>query len=339
MSSRDSNITIEDVAAEASVSVATVSRALRGLPNVAPSTRERVHEAAARLDYRADPNASRLARGQSGAVAVAIPMLNGWYFSQVVAGIEAVIKEAGYDLLVHGVGDEEARKRFLSGRTPIGNRVDGMVLVDLRVNPDDAIALADEGVVASTVGFRTPQFPSVTLDDIGVGRLAVEYLLDIGHRRIGLIAGIPDDALRFVVPDRRRIGYSDALQAAGIELDPELESVADFSIEGGAEAMASLMKLDEPPTAVFAMSDEIAFGALQVVRDMGLSVPDDVSVVGVDDHDLAAVMNLTTVRQNVIDHGAVAARLLLNSLEDQTIAPVHHSADYELLVRGTTASI
>ncbi len=339
MISREPNITIEDVAAEAAVSVATVSRALRGLPNVAPTTRQRVLDAAARLDYRPDPNASRLAKGRSGAVAVAIPMLNGWYFSQVVAGVEAVVKESGYDLLVHGIGDEEARQRFLTGRTPLGNRVDGMVLVDLRINPEDAEALAEVGLVASTVGFRTPQFPSVTLDDIAVGRLAVEYLLDIGHRRIGVITGIPDDELRFVVPNRRRLGYHDALEAAGIEPNPELESVGDFSIEGGAEAMAALLKMDDPPTAVFAMSDEMAFGAIQTARAMDLTVPGDVSVIGVDDHDLSPVMNLTTVRQRVIDHGAVAARLLLNTLEDSQIAPVHHSADFELVVRGTTASI
>jgi DNA-binding LacI/PurR family transcriptional regulator len=339
MNPRDSNITIEDVAAEAAVSVATVSRALRGLPNVAPSTRQRVLEAAERLDYRPDPNASRLARGRSGALAVAIPMLNGWYFSQVVAGIEAVVKESGYDLLVHGIGDEEARQRFVSGRTPLGNRVDGMVMVDLRVNPEDAEALAKAGVVASTVGFRTPQFPSVTLDDIGVARLAVEYLLDIGHRRIGIIAGIPDDALRFVVPDRRRIGYQDALLAAGIEPDPELEAAGDFSVEGGAEAMVSLMKLEQPPSAVFAMSDEMAFGAIQTARAMELSVPDDVSVIGVDDHDLSAVMDLTTIRQRVIENGAVAARLLLNTLQDSSEPPVHHSVEFELVVRGTTGRI
>ncbi|MGH1489436.1 MAG: LacI family DNA-binding transcriptional regulator [Acidimicrobiales bacterium] len=338
MSSRDSNITIEDVAAAASVSVATVSRALRGLPNVAPSTRDRVLDAASRLEYRPDPNASRLARGRSGAVAVAIPMLNGWYFSQVVAGIEAVVKESGYDLLVHGVGDEEARLRFLSGRTPLGNRVDGLVMVDLRLEPDDALALAEKGVVASTVGFRTSQYPSVTLDDIAVGRLAVEYLLDLGHRRIGIISGIPDDALRFVVPDRRRLGYLDALNAAGIEADPALESVGDFSIEGGAEAMVSLMKLDEPPTAIFAMSDEMAFGAIQTAQSMRLSVPDDVSIVGVDDHDLSQVLNLTTVKQRVIEHGAVAARLLLNTIDNKDEAPVHHLAQFELVVRGTAIS-
>ncbi len=335
-----SKITIEDVAAAAGVSVATVSRALRGLPNVAPATRQQVLAVAERLDYRPDRNASRLAAGSTRTVAVAVPMLNAWYFSQVLAGVEAVLKEEGYDLLVHGVSDEEARRRFVAGRSPIGQRVDGMVLVDLRVLPDEAEALAADGVVATTIGFRTPVFPSVTIDDTAIARLAVEYLLDLGHRRIGLIAGVADDVLRFMVPDRRRSGYLDALNSAGAEIDPALEVAGDFSVDGGRDAMAALMKSDNPPTAVFAMSDEMAFGALQTARELGLKVPNDVAIVGVDDHDLAEVLNLTTVKQRVVDHGAVAARMLINTLNDgSTAAPEHYDASFELVIRGTTAPL
>lgn len=337
MRQREPNITIEDVAAEAGVSVATVSRALRGLPNVAPRTRDRVFEVAERLDYHPDPNASRLATGRSGAVGVVVPMLNGWYFSQVVAGVEAVIKEKGYDLLVHGVGDEDTRQRFLAGRTPLRNKVDGFVLVDLQVSKEDAAQLEKKGVEAVTVGFETPQYSSVMLDDRGVGRTATEHLLRLGHRRIGLISGVPNDTLRFVVPERRRNGYWSALETAGVAPDPELDESGDFSVEGGAAAMATLLQLDEPPTAVFAMSDEMAFGAIQVARAAGLSVPGDLSIIGVDDHDLAPVMDLCTIRQHVIENGALAARLLMNSLLDPSQPPVHETATFELVMRSTTA--
>ncbi|MEM9651902.1 MAG: LacI family DNA-binding transcriptional regulator [Actinomycetota bacterium] len=337
MVNRQTNITIEDVAAAAEVSVATVSRALRGLPNVAEATRERVQRAAAQLEYRPDPNASRLATGRSGAVAVAVPVLNGWYFSQVVAGAEAVVKEAGHDLLVYGVGDEAGRARFLSGGTPLRSRVDGLVLVDLRVSADEAEALAASGVVAATVGFETPPFPSLVLDDRSVAATAVGYLAELGHRRIGLISGIPDDRQRFLVPERRRTGYFDALAAAGLEADPDLEQAGDFSIAGGALAMRALLKIENPPTAVFAMSDEMAFGAIQTAQSSGLSVPEDVSVVGVDDHDLAPAMRLTTVHQPVVENGAVAARLLLNQLSDRHLKPVRAAVDYELVVRASAA--
>lgn len=337
MRHREPNITIEDVAAEAGVSVATVSRALRGLPNVAVTTRDRVFEVAKRLDYHPDPNASRLATGRSGAVAVAVPMLNGWYFSQVVAGVEAVVKEKGYDLLVHGVGDEESRLRFLSSGTPLRNRVDGLVLVDLRVSAEEADQLKSKRVIAATVGFETEHYSSVVLDDVGVARTAVEHLLRLGHRRIGLISGVPNDMLRFVVPEKRRQGYRTALEAAGITPEPAFEQAGDFSVQGGAEAMTRLLKLEEPPSAIFAMSDEMAFGAIQVARAEGLSVPHDISVIGVDDHDLAPVMDLCTVRQHVIENGALAARLLMNALGESTTEPDRRRAEYELVIRSTTA--
>ena len=337
MRQREPNITIEDVATEAGVSVATVSRALRGLPNVATRTRDRVFEVAERLDYQPDPNASRLATGRSGAVGVAVPMLNGWYFSQVVAGVEAVVKEKGFDLLVHGVGDEESRQRFVAGGNPLRNKVDGFIMVDLRVSEEEASLLEKKGVVATTVGFETSMYSSVVLDDCGVGRTATEHLLRLGHRRIGLISGVPNDMLRFVVPERRRSGYWNALEMAGIAPDPALEESGDFSVQGGAEAMTTLLKLDKPPTAVFAMSDEMAFGAIQVARAAGLSIPEDLSIIGVDDHDLAPVMDLCTIRQHVIENGAVAARLLMNALVGPTPEPVHETATFELVVRSTTA--
>ncbi len=337
MRHREPNITIEDVAAEASVSVATVSRALRGLPNVAEPTRDRVLEVAKRLDYRPDPNASRLATGRSGAVAVAVPLLRGWYFSQVVAGVEEVVKEAGYDLLVHGLGNDESRRRFVAGDTPLRNRADGFVLVDLRVSADEISVLASKGIAAVTVGFETPHYPSVMLDDFAVAKTAVEYLISLGHSRIGLIGGISDDKLRFVVPERRRNGYLSALADAGIAPVPAFEQSGAFSVQGGTEAMTNMLDNDVRPTAVFAMSDEMAFGAIQVARAAGLSVPGDMSIMGVDDHDLAPVMELCTMRQDVIENGAIAARLLMNSIADDSASPAHEMADFELVTRSTTA--
>jgi DNA-binding LacI/PurR family transcriptional regulator len=125
---------------------------------------------------------------------------------------------------------------------------------------------------------------------------------------------------------------------AGIAPDPALEECGDFSVQGGAEAMATLLKLDNPPTAVFAMSDEMAFGAIQVARAAGLSIPEDLSIIGVDDHDLAPVMDLCTIRQHVIENGAIAARLLMNSLLGTIPEPAHETATYELVTRSTTAA-
>lgn len=307
--------TIEDVAAAAGVSVATVSRALRGLPNVAPATRERVAQIADQLNYRPDPAASRLAAGRTRTVAIVVPNLSGWYFSQVVGGAEAVLSETGYDLLVMGVSGPEARTRFIEDALELRRRVDGLIVVDIRVGADEAIRLADAAISVVSVGFECEGISSVMLDDVGVGERATAHLLQLGHTNVGLIEGLPDDPLRFAVPNRRREGFEAAHHATGLSPRPELIVSGNFSVEGGSEAMAALLKLEDPPTAVFAMSDEMAMGAIRTARDHGLDVPGDLSVIGVDDHELSTVMGLTTIHQDVAGHGAQAARWIVDDLE------------------------
>ncbi|MEX2625500.1 MAG: substrate-binding domain-containing protein, partial [Ilumatobacteraceae bacterium] len=134
----------------------------------------------------------------------------------------------------------------------------------------------------------------------------------------------------------RRAGYVAALAAAGIDADPELAVLGNFSVLGGRDATHSLLALDDRPTAVFAMSDEMAFGALLAAREAGVRVPDDLSVVGVDDHDVSIAIGLTTVRQPVADHGAHAARLLITQLEGACTGPERHERPFELVVRDTT---
>lgn len=328
--------TIEDVARAAGVSVATVSRALRGLPNVAPSTRLRVQSVAEELRYRADPAASRLAAGRTRSVAMAVPLLDSWYFSKVMAGAEAVLGDAGYDVLIFAIDSDDRRRRVLGG--PLVKRVDGLILVDMRI-PDDELA-ALRAVPLVSIGFEFEGSSSVMVDDPTLAHWAVTHLLDLGHRGIGLVGGLTDDPLRFAVPAQRQQGYRQALTDAGVALRPELEVHGNFSIEGGAEAAAMLLDLDDPPTAIFAMSDEMAFGVMREIWARGLEIPGDVSVVGVDDHDFASVVGLTTVHQQVAAHGAVAARLLLAQLDSSppgsSPEPTVHVAESALVVRTST---
>jgi DNA-binding LacI/PurR family transcriptional regulator len=335
-----SRATIEDVAAAAGVSVATVSRALRGLPNVAESTRTRVSEVATSMHYRPDPSASRLAAGRSHSVAIVVPVLSGWYFSQVIAGAEAVINEAGYDMLVLGVTDEADRHRLLEVGRTIGQRVDGLLLVDVAVEPDEADALQARGLRVVTVGTTTANFPGIRIDDVHVGRLATEHLLQLGHRRIGLVGGDSENPLYFDPPVMRRRGFDAAMAAAGADIDESLVASGNFSTEGGHEAMLQLLAHPSPPTAVFAMSDEMAFGALIAARERGVGIPDDVSLIGVDDHEFAKVVELTTIHQSVTQHGSQAARMLLDSLDGRSdaVRGLHYS-DVHLVVRASTAPL
>ena len=195
--------TIEDVAAAAGVSVATVSRALRGLPNVAVSTRDRVVTVAEQLDYRPDPAASRLAAGRTRTITVGIPALNGWYFSTVVAGAEAVCNDAGYGFQVVGIASQADLDRLLDERHQLERRTDGLILVDVGIDASTAESLRHRGIGLATIGLTVEGFPSVRIDDELVGEMAAEHLVGLGHCRIGLIGGMADNPMNFSVPTAR----------------------------------------------------------------------------------------------------------------------------------------
>lgn len=333
---RASRATIEDVAQAAGVSVATVSRALRNLPNVAGSTREKVVRAADELDYRADPAASRLAAGTSRSVAVVVQLLNGWYSSHVVAGVEAVCAEAGYDTIVVGVGPGSHDQDVFDESSTIHRRVDAIIFVDVRVSAAELRHLSDQSMVVVSVGHELPQIPSVGIDDVKVGRIATQHLLELGHRRIALING-PDE-LPFVVPSYRQTGFEEAMREAGVEPDRSLSRPGNFTLQDGADALRTLMDLDDPPTAIFAFADEMAFGVMLAAEELGIRIPEDLSLIGVDDHDVSPVVGLTTVHQDVAEHGARAARLVLDQLVEHTESVAPDLAPVRLIVRRSTAA-
>ena len=328
--------TIEDVARQAGVSVATVSRALRGLPNVAASTRSRVERAAEDLRYRPDPNASRLATGQAHAIGVAVPNIGGWYFSQVLAGVEAVLAPAGFDLLVYAAAEPDDRRRFLGDALPARQRVDGLVLVDLGLPADDVGPWVDSGVCVVTIGQRTDPFPSVTVDNRSAAATAVRHLLNLGHREVALIDAGDEKRFHFAVPGLRQAGFHDALAERGLSVRPEHVETGLFTVESGRAAMDALLATSVPPTAVFAASDEMAIGAMDSARQHGLTVPHDVSIVGFDDHDMAAAWGLTTIRQPVVDIGGRGAALLLAELAAGAPTGDHAVMPTQLMVRRST---
>jgi DNA-binding LacI/PurR family transcriptional regulator len=212
-----------------------------------------------------------------------------------------------------------------------------VIFVDVPLGASDARVFVERRLEVATVGFRLEQFDSVDIDDVAVGRMATEHLLDLGHRRIGVIEGLAENPRHFDVPGLRAEGCVAALADHGLALDPDLVVGGNFSIDGGHEAMVALLGRPDPPTAVFAMSDEMAFGAIKAAADLGVAVPADLSVVGVDDHDMAAILGLTTVHQSVADLGAQAARLLIERLA-QPDRPVEHCrTDVHLEIRSTTA--
>ncbi len=327
---------IEDVAAAANVSVATVSRALRNLPNVAESTRDRVLTVAEQLNYRADPAASRLAAGRGSTITVVVPHLASWYFSTVVAGVEAVCAEAGFECLITAVDSIAACNRLLDEPAHLERRTDGLVLVNIPASEAQAESLRQRRVALATVGTRTPDHSSVSIDEFDTGRIAVEHMASLGHRRMGLISGSGNDPMNFAVPRQRKAGFIEALRDADLQFDPSLVESGNFGIDGGQEAMAALLDRSEPPTGVFAMSDEMAFGALMELDRRSLRAGVDISLIGVDDHDVSRVLGLTTIRQRVAGQGAAAARAVLARISEPDIPAFDVDSPLELIVRSTT---
>lgn len=327
------SITIRDVAQAAGVSTATVSRALRGLPHVDPETRERVRRVAAELDYVVSPSASRLASGRTGTVAVITPFIDRWFFSTVLSGISDVLQESDVDLLVYEVGDP-ATSPGLPAERRLRGRVDGVIVVTL---PTDAPRIADMleiGLPTSFIGVRWPGVPSVCIDDAAAGRMATQHLINLGHERIGIISGRPQASTSQA---SRALGYATAMEGAGLTPDPTLEAYGYFTVAGGESAMTSLLSQPNPPTAVFAMSDDMAFGAIRALQRHGIRPGADIAIASIDGHELAELLDLTTVGQPVAQMGRVAADALLARMLGRDVSgPDEVTVPTTLVVRGST---
>ncbi|HXW79827.1 MAG TPA: LacI family DNA-binding transcriptional regulator [Acidimicrobiales bacterium] len=329
--------TINEVARLAEVSPSSVSRSLRGLGGVSDDTTRRIRAAADQLGYSVSPAASRLATGRTGTVAIVMPYLTRWFFAELFGGAEQVFREAGLDLLVYRVGDTEMRQRYFSSGL-LRKRVDGVLLVTLALTEPEIAVLRGLDVPICMVGAAVEGFSSIRIDDVESASEAVQHLVNLGHTRIGIISGDPNEPLHFTVPLERRAGYRATLEAAGIEPEPELEAHGAFTVGGGDEATVRLLSRRRPPTAIFAECDEMAFGALRAVRRVGLRVPSDVSVIGFDDHPMAEYFDLTTMAQDVAAQGRQIARQLVGAVVRCTdAAPVFLNASTRLVVRSTTS--
>ena len=313
---------IKDVAREAGVSIATVSRALRGLPRVSEETRERVLAAAARMEYVASPNAASLASGQTRTVGVVVPNVTRWFFGSVIHGAEELLRTEGYDVLLYDITGEPAARDRLFSTYLLRKRVDAVMVLALRPTPEEVALLARIGSPTVVVGGHVPEWPSVRIDDVLAASTAVQHLIDLGHTRIAHIGGTPDPehaGLEFSTPGDRLRGYRQTMAGAGLPIDSAWEVSGDFTAHGGLSACRALLEAATLPTAVFAASDEMAIGATHAFRAAGLRVPEDISVIGIDDHELSEFFELTTVAQPAHDLGSLGARILLDAL-----VGVHH---------------
>lgn len=334
MTSSPDRLTLADIARLAGVGVATASRALNNAPGVSAATRARVLQIAERNSYVISPAASSLAAGATRRVALVIPHLSRWFFATMAEALQSVLARADLDVVLYSVGDRQDRKRFFE-RLPARRNVDAIVVVGLPVDPDEQLRLELVGVHIIAAGGQHASYPHVCIDDRETGQIAVQHLVNLGHTRIAAIEAVDPDQAE--PPLNRSLAYDDVLASAGIPVDPTLRVVTDWGGEQGAQAMARLLALPAPPTAVYAHSDEVALGVLRTIRRSGLRVPEDISVVGIDDHPLAALTDLTTVRQPVWDQGVRAGQIVVDLLRSGATQQTSVVLPTELVVRGTTA--
>jgi LacI family repressor for deo operon, udp, cdd, tsx, nupC, and nupG len=252
----------------------------------------------------------------------------------MVESLEAVFGDAELDVLLYHVGDLQDRRDFFE-RLPARRKVDAVVVVAFPVEDAERQRLELLGVEIIAAGGQHAVYPHVCIDDIEAGRQAVEHLISLGHTRIAMIEAIdPDQPIR---PSGRTSAYHDALTAAGIDVDPRLVTTTDWGGEHGADAMAGLLSVRDRPTAVYAHSDEVALGAVRTIRRAGLRIPDDISVIGIDDHPLASLSDLTTVAQPVAAQGKAAAELTLALLRNDPDIQRAITLPTRLVIRHSTA--
>lgn len=328
------NITIIDVASEAGVSYATVSRVINNKGNVNPDSRERVLRAMAELGYVANLQARSLAGGRSNVVGLLVQDLGTSYIGEIIRGIDAELANAHYDLMLYTTHRRKVKESAYVATLTRG-MADGLLLVLPR------------NTEAYLETLQRRHFPYILIDHQGIDQFgpsvgatnwqgaydATQYLIELGHRRIGFITG----AMELGCSVDRLAGYKAALADHGLNFDPALVREGDFQQPQGYTGAQSLLTISNPPTAIFASNDISAFGVMEAVRERGLRIPEDVSIVGFDGVSQSEMVHpaLTTVRQPLEQMGRKATTLLLQYISNPELVIERVELPTELIIRDS----
>jgi len=315
-------VTIYDVAREAAVSMATVSRVVNGNPNVKPTTRKKVLAAIERLGYRPNAVARGLASKKTTTVGVIIPDISSAFFAELARGIDDIASMYKYNIILCD-SDQKLDKEILLINTLLEKQVDGIVYMGREITDEhlQVFNTATVPIVLAGTKERSEELPSVNIDQNQAGYDATTRLIQGGHKKIAMVTGPFQDPLAGI---ERFEGYRNALRDNGIDFRQDYVISGKLTYAAGLEAANLFMSLEEPPTAIFAASDETAVGVIHGIQDMGKRVPEDIEVVGFDNIRLAEMVRprLTTVVQPMYDIGAVAMRLLTKYMNNEQVD--HH---------------
>jgi LacI family transcriptional regulator len=337
MPRKKSTVTIHDVAAAAGVSVSTVSRVLNNKDDVAPETYDDVRRVIADLGYTSSLAARSMRSHKTNVIGLVMPDLEQPFCINVVKGINRVIEHLEYDLLVYTGGNSSASNWAMREQQYVsllnGSITDGVIVVA----PHAKTFSTKFPLVAIDPHLDSTDFHAVISTNCVGAKSAMEYLLNLGHRRIGFICGRPD----LQSAKRRLEGYQESLRQANLPLDPDLIQPGDFIQEAGYRGAKKLLALPNPPTAIFAANDKTAIGAIEAINQAGLRVPDDVSIVGFDNIEEAAYCNggLTTVDQSLDEMAQIAVKILLDLIQNKPLENQLHRVPTKLIIRNSCRSI
>ena len=328
---------MSDVAAAAGVSVGTVSRALRGMPGVSAETRARILDLADRMDYVLTPDFAIPAHRVTRRVVIAMSSLRPWGAGEVLDQLVPVLTDHGVEVLVYQIDNAERRSRFFA-RLPTWRTADVLVVAGLVIRPDEAERLARLDVQVLLVGQEHPSFWYVALDERAAAVAAINHLVDLGHRRICVVAdatdtsGSPPRHVRFVRNCR------EVLADHGIPLPDDLAIRVPPGPQHAVRAVRALVEKAEPPTAVLASNDQLAGRVADELARRGMNVPADISVMGIGGHPLSAFLGLTTVDQRRTEQGERAAAIVIDAMEGAAPSQPTVRIPVRLVVRQSTGS-
>jgi LacI family transcriptional regulator len=330
------NITIYDVAREANVSMATVSRVVNGNPNVKPTTRKKVMEVIDRLGYRPNAVARGLASKKTTTVGVIIPDISNVIFAELARGIEDIATMYNYNIILSN-SDQNIDKEIRLLNTMLGKQVDGLVFMSGNITNEHVSEFEKSPVPIVLAGSieDTGKIPSVNIEHEQAVYDAVKSFIDSGHKHIAMVIGPLHEPIN---AENKLSGYKRALSEAGIPYDEELVTEGDYTYDSGIEAIEKLLEASNKPTAIFVASDEMALGVVHGAEDKGYKIPDDFEVITSENSKLSLMVRpqLTTIVQPLYDIGAVAMRLLTKLMNNEEVEEQKVILPHRIETRSST---
>jgi DNA-binding LacI/PurR family transcriptional regulator len=280
----------------------------------------------------------RNAGGRTNTIGVIAPFISRWYFSQALSGVEQSLREGGMDLLLYNFAQVDARQRVFQQKKLVG-KVDGLIVISLHPTEKEFASILGLGIPVALLGVSDSRCSSVSIDDVAGAELATEYLVAMGHREIAIIVGQNEQFFNFGVSTQRRDGFMNVLKRHKIAFNPNFELVADFDSNTSELAMSEFLRRKKLPTAIFCESDEMAFGVIRALKKKGLRVPEDMSVIGYDNHEFSNVVGLTTVAQPVQFLGQLVASQIMANIEKPGANVSQMRVPIVLEIRSSVADI